>query len=196
MLEYIKEYLEKVDYRCNEIQNSCKDCCDCSYKSLCDVTDKYPDEILNEIEELKNIEKIIPHKLVVPGIYKHFEHAEDGIPNNYMYAVVGISEPLEEKWLSVNINSLGYNNNEELFKNISYFYTNYTEDSNIELMCFGFDEGHNFYHRKEILDKKVVIYVSLYDGKQYAIPYDMFMSEVDHEKYPDIKQKYRFELVR
>ena len=49
--------------------------------------------------------------------------------------------------------------------------------------------------------ERVVVYEALYDlndvkrGDVFVRKYDEFMSIVDREKYPNIKQKFRFEII-
>jgi len=64
-------------------------------------------------------------------------------------------------------------------------------------------KGHIYYVIDVVFDsessndeeyKKIVIYRNIEDASlTWARPYEMFISEVDHEKYPEVSQKYRFE---
>ena len=44
-------------------------------------------------------------------------------------------------------------------------------------------------------NERMVVYRALYgENTLYVRDCDMFLSEVDHLKYPNVEQKYRFEL--
>lgn len=55
----------------------------------------------------------------------------------------------------------------------------------VKVLCVGQDSEHPGQYN--------VVYEC--SNGVWCRPYGMFVSEVDHKKYPDVKQKYRFELV-
>ena len=103
-----------------------------------------------------------------PAIYKHFK--------NKYYAVMSVSKANEDKtFVNDSIKLQAYHT--ELNKLIDIYKI-----------------GDLYYHDIEV-EETLVLYKALYDDKGiYARPIDMFLSEVDKNKYPDVEQKYRFEL--
>lgn len=44
-------------------------------------------------------------------------------------------------------------------------------------------------------EEMMVVYEHQGTNVVWARPYDMFVSKVDREKYPDVEQEYRFQLI-
>lgn len=122
------------------------------------------------------------NELQYPAIYKHFK--------NKYYAVMGFSNPLEKE----EIKKYFKTDMDIKLNNISLLYTLHTEID--EKMLIININGY-LYHELEKEKNQLVLYKSLYDDSGiYVRPIADFLSEVDKEKYPDIKQKYKFEIFK
>ena len=174
----------KVIKTFSEFCEEYEDCNICPLEKVSAACAEIYKKIINTDGKMNiNISKEIykSRKVKIPAVYKHFKHKEDGIINNYLYCTMFLVYPISEE-----------NVPEEIMRKAPKITAKHTE-TNEEITLFYYDNKWNYINeRKETL----VIYKSLYDDSfPYARPMDMFLSEVDHNKYQNVKQKYRFELL-
>lgn len=62
------------------------------------------------------------------------------------------------------------------------------------VIAIGYDSEN--YNENDPLKSRLVVYQNVENDEVWVRPYDLFNSLVDKEKYPDVKQKYRFEKIK
>ncbi|MDM9944107.1 DUF1653 domain-containing protein [Clostridioides difficile] len=110
-----------------------------------------------------------------PRIYEHFK--------GKFYVTLGISSPIvNEKELC----KLKKDDNIRLIP-INIKHTETEKDIRIFII------NNKIYHLKNECKDELVLYKSIYlDNKLFLRPIDIFLSEVDKNKYPEVSQRYRF----
>lgn len=112
--------------------------------------------------------------LLEKSLYRHFK--------GDMYATMFVSKPVEMDYVWE--------------KSVDGFYPQATHtETGISIIFFKDVDSGDIFHASHMSCENLVVYVSLETGKKYARPIEMFLSEVDKEKYPCVEQQYRFELI-
>lgn len=121
--------------------------------------------------------------IVCPAIYKHFKGMD--------YATMFCSQPISVEELTGHAEKLKVG----IFS-LHYITAIYTEDLESEIYIFKIDD--KLCHLSSQEEGELIIYRPLYPFafSTVARPKKMFLSKVDKEKYPNVEQEYRFELVR
>lgn len=119
--------------------------------------------------------------LHIPAIYKHFKEKTND--EDMLYAVTNVSFPIER----------------EHFKKLAVatcngFYMTYHTELEIKIPVVRVND--RYYHDIQSEEEVLVMYTALYGPREsYLRPLPMFLSKVNKEKYPQAKQKYRFERI-